>query len=788
MTGSDDKLRVNPGYALGQLMRALTSTGQTAEARATQWRRVLSGMFAGTLHPGSRTPVAGTPPWVTLEVTHGGFATGEFPAAGPLQPHELEKLHELDRPAGVTDRAALNAFFLSDSGRAELGELLRSGCYRVTVPEEAALLVMAWLIGHGESERAEMVLEAIAPYFDRLRFYPAPADRPVPSGEGVSVRPASAVVASLRSRRPNQRVATMNEAIRVWTPLYDRAVELFLETVEGEVPRLATSGTGELVRRADGNPIVLGGWPCRRYPEGWAERAGALVEEYERERATHQLSGKPEKAKESFARLRGYLARCAVNPDALTGRDVGTIRKILASYVTRHGAPGSERLARTRAAQARIAALPAHHELAQVLADRIEARGASEGLPDLDQCLVPLTPREAAALGAETGYPFPPSLVEKAMRCLEAPIETLIARHVIRSSEGLAILLPHLTAQIRAGAIAQPELRRVYESVYRAFRRRRSLLLLDLQSQVRLEELPWIAAIAPWVGDSGESRRSARIVLVWATRLALESFPQTLLPNKLVRELRALVAASGERIPLVDELAADIFTGAFSEPYLRAAQAVAPVVAGTLYERYYGLPLDRVLALDNLEQQRYGVPSSPGLAALCAELAGVGEDDSWSVARNGMILEQCQILTTHNIAPLVSSLDLLDDLRPVFPDLARRCLEWICLRQQRATSDWRAEMRTVKNCAYAWRQMILYLSLANGDETPRFLDWAREHLGKQNPDFRHRFAPALIGLEVVATGGRFGSDGVDRVTGGRRFLGWTVGRHWLLLEPRTTTG
>lgn len=783
MNSSDDKPRVNPGYALGQLMRALGSTGETAGARAAQWRRVLTGIFTGTLHPGSRTPVADTPPWVTLRVAHGGFATGEFPAAGPIQPHEIEKLRQVDRPASVTERAALNAFFLSDAGRAELGELLQSGCYRVMVPEEAALLVTAWLISHGETARAEIVLEAISPYFDRLRFYPAPADKPAPSGDGVSVQPASAVVTSLRSHRPKQAVAAMNEAIRVWTPLYDRAVELFLETVEGEVPRLATSEAGQLVRRADGTPIVEGGWPCRRFPAGWAERARSVVEQYERERATHRLSGKPEKAKENFARLRGYLVRCAVDPGALTGRDVGMIRKILASYIARHGAPGSERLARTRAVQARIAALPAHHELAQVLADRIEARDAGEGLPDVDQCLVPLTPQEAAVLGAETGFAFPPSLVEKATRCLEAPIETLIARHVVRSSEGIAILLPHLTAQIRAGAIDHPELRRVYESVYRAFRRRRSLLLLDLQSQVRLEELPWVAAITPWVGEGDESRRSARVALVRATRLALDSFPQTILPNKLVRELRALAGAAGERIPLVDELAADIFMGAFSEPYLRAAQAAAPVIAGTLYERYYGLPLDRVLALDDLEQQRYGVPSSPGLAALCAELADAGQGDSWSVARNGTIIEQCQILTTHNLAPLLSCLDLIDDLRPVFPDLARRCFEWICLRQQRVSGDWRAEMQTVKNCAYAWRQMIFYLSLADADEMPLFLDLASEHVGNQRADFRYRFAPALAGLQVVANGGRFDSDGFHRATGGRRFLGWTVGRHWLLPEP-----
>ena len=87
--------------------------------------------------------------------------------------------------------------------------------------------------------------------------------------------------------------------------------------------------------------------------------------------------------------------------------------------------------------------------------------------------------------------------------------------------------------------------------------------------------------------------------------LAIESFPQTILPNKFVRELRALAAAAEERIPLVDELAADIFMDAFSESYLRSARAAAPVLAGTLYERYYSLPLDRVLALDDVKKDRY---------------------------------------------------------------------------------------------------------------------------------------------------------------------------------------
>jgi hypothetical protein len=100
------------------------------------------------------------------------------------------------------------------------------------------------------------------------------------------------------------------------------------------------------------------------------------------------------------------------------------------SYVTSHGAPGSARPPMTRAAQARNAARLLRHELAKALADRIEQRGAEEGLPDVDECLVPLTAREAAAIGADPGAIFPRSLAKKAERCLEAPIETLIERGI----------------------------------------------------------------------------------------------------------------------------------------------------------------------------------------------------------------------------------------------------------------------------------------------------------------------------------------------------------------------
>lgn len=510
MSNKNDERRINLGYVLDQLERALTSTGKTGAARATQWRRVLAGIFEGTLRHGSRTPVADTPPWVTLEVAHGGFATGQFKAAGPLQQHEIEQLRRIERDPAVTDRAALNAHFLSDAGRAELRERLRSGHYRIVVPEEAALLVVTWLIDHGDADRAEAVLNQIAPFLDRLRFYPVAADSPSSQGEGVYVQSAASVAAALRGKAPNPNVEAMKEAIKVWTPLYDRTVDLFLETVEGESPRLAKDNGGVLLRQSNGSPIVEGGWPCRRFDDGWPDRARRILVDYERERSLHQLSGKPRRPKENFARLRGYLERAAKDSETLTGRDVGMIRWILASYLTKHGSPGSAQRTATRDRQREEAGRPSHHELARILAGRIEQVRSEGGLTDIDATIAPITAEEATET-VVGGSIIPPSLAEKAQRCVEAPIETLVARKIVRSSEVVATLLPQLTGEIRAGAIADTELRTLYASVYRSFRQRRSLLLLDLQSQVRLEELPWLAAITPgWGRIVNRKRQRAR--------------------------------------------------------------------------------------------------------------------------------------------------------------------------------------------------------------------------------------------------------------------------------------
>jgi hypothetical protein len=775
--------QANPGYALGQLAAALATSESGADPdmraraaeKAKKWIGVLTGMLSGTLRIGSRTPMADVPAWATPEVVQGGFATGALMAGGPLRPHEQALLATLGGDTAAQPRAALNQHYLGDTGFAELRRMLTTGHYRVEVPEEGALLAVAWLLLHGHVDAAQDVLREIAPYFPTLRFYPVPSNAPLPDGALVHLRTVGETVQELRAVRAPARVLEQREATTVWAPLGDRAVELFLETVEGPAPALQAVPDGET-----GTHVITGGWPCSHFPEGWQGRALALLQDYRRLRAEHQQSPRPDR-RGSFAQLRRYLEICVADPGRLSGRDVGRIRLLLAGVATRRGLPGSERLRALRGKQAALAARPTRAELARVVAGRLDALPPDGGLESMNAVLAPVTADEAAAHGVPEGLPLAAFAERRVRRSLAAPVEELVEQGIIPSGESLAKVIPAITAQVRAAGLPDPELRRLYGAVYQAFRRRRSLLLLDLQSQVKASELPWMRVIEARREDGADARALARQTLERIAGLAITSFPQQILPNKLLREMRALSDAAELRLPIVDELAADIFMDAFAGNFLRAARAAGELLEGSLYERYYGISYAQLRSIDDVKKMPYGgAPVSPAFFRLCLERAGPDGGGSW-VARNGAIIEQAQILTTHNLAVLFAGLDLRESLQPRPGELARRCLTWIFARLQQPVAHRRAGLSAVKNAAYAWRQMVFFLSLEPEDSARAFPGWAKEHLAQQRPDFQARFWPALRGLARAVDGLPAEDADAPDGSGARRFLGWTTtGAHWLL--------
>lgn len=475
---SDRPHSAGASYALGQLARAVAAAERgdaasraRAQEKVRRWREVLDGMAQGSLEIGSRTPVADTPAWATLEVAHGGFATGRLLAEQPLSDDEAARLATLpDEVPGTTDRERLNLWYLGDAGQAELREALHRGHYRVDVPEEAAFAIVVVLLDNGFPEQALDLVAELYPFLPRLRFTPRFAPTARPSGSAVRVDSVADAARSLRAVSVPSQVAAMRATLGVWDPLYDRLIALWCRTVADEPPRLDERGA------------VQGGWPCQVWPADWTDERARWLADHATAAARHQPAGRHAHPKGNFRRLHEALLACPGDSGALSGRQVGWIRRALANTLTRHGAPDSARRTELRATQAAVVAAPTHARLADLLARRLDHYPADGGLPAVEPIATPVSEQDCPDV--PPGTEFPSSLLRKAVRALEAPPDELVRRGVITSGERLAIVLPQLISRLKSAGFDDPVLAGLYEQTYTAFRRRRSLLLLDRKSVV----------------------------------------------------------------------------------------------------------------------------------------------------------------------------------------------------------------------------------------------------------------------------------------------------------------
>lgn len=733
-------VHVGPAYPASRLAKALTTAAshddpdvrRAAERRATSWLRVLGGMGDGTLTIGSRTPVRDLPPWVTPEVVHGGFATGAAAAGGPLRPHEIELI---ERHGLRADRGSLYSHHLTETGLSHLSALLDSGGYALDQPEQAALLTVVWLLRAGDTAAALRLLSALDPFGASLCLTPRPApvvDLPEGSVFRWSVADVRAGLERV-AREPAPQPTAQREALRVWNPFTDRALAHWWETVEDGVVD-------------------------SRRPEGWEARGAGLLEVYGRLAAEHTLCSKHRDPEENLGILLAAL-RETLSEEGLGARRRGLLRHAVGSMVAKRGVPGSVEHTALRDAQAAQAAPPTHDAFATVLLGRLSAFAANSGLADPESVLTPLSPSEAREFDVPEATTIPTPLRERVERAVIAPLDTLVERGLIPSAEVLASLVPTLAATAEAAAIDDPALNRLVAAHHRAFAARRSLLLLNLSSQVRREELPWVREAAPHHATDDLRRSAARTLITRLGETTLTRFPGTITPNPLVRELNGLAGTASSPVRFVEELAADIFMRDFSAKFVRAAKVAAELLSDGLYTRYYGIDTARVLALDEKHDPA-------GFAALCVERA---HDPEWSVPGNGTIIEQAQILTTHNLAALT-----LSGARPAdgWVEAARRA-HLHTVRLVETLPKVFDVLAHVKNAAFAWRQTVFLLSLCPLEEQRASLKWM-SHLSERQPaHVRARLAPALAGLRAVVEGRPPDSDG------GTVFLGWTTRPHWM---------
>ncbi|MFE9105258.1 hypothetical protein [Actinomadura geliboluensis] len=143
------------------------------------------------------------------------------------------------------------------------------------------------------------------------------------------------------------------------------------------------------------------------------------------------------------------------------------------------------------------------------------------------------------------------------------------------------------------------------------------------------------------------------------------------------------------------------------------------------------------------------------------------------VAANGMVIEQAQIITTHNLAALVHPIGVtpLDG----WDGLARRSFG-VTHRLVRRIQGNPRPLRTVKDAAYAWRQTVFYLALCGLKEQVSAIAWMQDELDRQPAHTVRRLDPVLAGLRHVLAGGALDDGSASHA---RRFLGWSTTGHWM---------
>ncbi len=764
-------------YLTGLLARARQTAAshdsvlarQRALRRIKQLEATIDGIHEGKLRIGSRKPVAGLPLWATPEVIRGGFATGRAAADVDLSPDEVDAM---EQQSLGRDRGSLFRFLLTDDGQLLLRSMLDLRSYRVDQPEQAALLVLAWLVAHDRTDTAVDLLEAIAPFGSRLRFLPSASSTVGPLRSNEFFRWSVADTAErVGNTKPKRQVEVMREALNVWNPMLDAFVELWSQRLSnGHV----TSAT-----------------------DTWLTEARALLAVYEEAVSTHTKCTKHRRPKENLAILRA-ATQTEVSGASLTQRELVRVRTSLAAVVAKRGQTGSESHSTIRAAQRKHVSLPDHAEFGPIVIERLNLLPSSIGVTSA-QAVEVSRPVEISEARGRTiaGTEFPQRLRRLIHDARRGTLNELLGLGVVPSAEVLATFGPQIVSATLARSYNDPDLGAVMGANYEAFRRRRSLLLLNLEKQVQLGELPWVTAVET---DRVASQDASKDALRALSAMTLQHFPGTVVPNPAVREMTLLAREAGMTIPFLEELAADIFIGTFSSKYLAAAKFAGDHLRGSLYERYFGIDYSMIDGLSVERQGKTGPTTSPGFDALVSKRTEMNDcGDSW-IVRNGATIEQAQVLTTHNMIQLLYGLGLLTtDEHPDLTDLndgVRRSLTMTDLTlmtdNSYRTAVWklRTALRSsrplgfIKDAAYAWRQMILYLTTF---DQPAQEMWVRTKQAEVERTFVGEpvvpVARSMVnGLAACLDGGQF--DLTGRLGDSRRLLGWSGG-HWVLEGRRS---
>ena len=809
-----------------------SSSTPTESHEKQSWEALLRTLFSDSSLPqwGSRRPTE-YPTWVTLEVAHGGFATGRAMASFEM---DAARSGDLTPPRS-------NESFLTPSGMEELVGMLDSGCYRTTYPEHSALLAFAQLVRSGDATSARQLLHEIAPYFLEIRFYPKATSKPSAIDDlRVGVATTSDLPKTLGRVRARsldgtraKRMALQRDACDMYEPIQAEAVKLLLLSTgspldcdnpswEDDNQLLSTVDSG--LREAIGALVTrftklseysvtksetTSRWELVTYYEG--EQKLTTFKNVEDTNKMYPFKvGRHTKARSSTRLFVEALATAVAPPESaesLSNAEKHKLGNRLRSVIAKRGVIGGNRHDAVYRKQVELSSAVADPVPVFVDAATKETEACSSDLyiterdlPLVQSKIVQRVKDDCKGFFANDEWdqyrarrqfhdyrnitaPIPSSVEKALSRTTARSLSEHVACGAVVSAEGIARCVSELFAAASANTLQDPVLRRLHYSTMSAFNRRRSLLLVNLERQVRVHELPWVAAIAQInvKGGEGETQEKESVnetsavvdTVRTAAQVWLASFPQTSVPNNFLRAIQNVMLprkptpqldspvecdgddhdddleAPREDLPislspenkfgvprLLKELATDLFMGEFTQSFPLSTLETAKALRGTTYERYYNLGEVYSSYISAAEALIAAKGTQHYLSKLLLEAAtsakalwGSKEDANTNFTiSSGRTLEAVMVLSSHNLLQFYEWLQL----DGAVDNVSSACTVWAYIVDRFIHPPGR-HTRGYKQVAYAWRQLLFFVSIE--EVRLRRLGFDEQHFASLMNDF-----------------------------------------------------
>ena len=502
---------------------------------------VITGVLTKGASIGGRTD-HGRPAWVTPEITKSGFSSGNHLAGGPLKQHELDIIKDIDDKTDVSSiRYAINKWCLTDKkGQEWITDLAKSGQYGANTMEELAIMSIVLV---GKRKKTSELVSEIEPWFKDLRFFPEPksvnlSELAVPRSSIWSVErlhqrlhgETSTLVHSMDLKKHSMvKLEKFNES---YVAIYNKSKEI-LQLFYGRKTRRSNN----------------------------VESFKAFV--FDVKKVMNEFGLEKRIAKSTAGKLLDAI-------EVFIEFGMETKKSFLKHIEFHVGNASSKIELRSRTPEDMIKHL----------------QSSIDGIKEFMNIIEPM--RDSSGIEKETvdglSLKFP-DLKKSIGKTTLGTLTELCDYGLIDSAEMFADQVVTISAISHSTAFKKGPYQVLARNMYSTFSARRSKLLLNLETQVKMSEIPWFTVFEEVfrvkVIDTDEISKSVFLDY-------LSNFPGTQMPNNFVDVMSRQLGRNG----LVKEIAADIFMGQFVKTFGAQAKERESVLGeDTPYGSYYSVSI-----------------------------------------------------------------------------------------------------------------------------------------------------------------------------------------------------